>query len=191
MVAAAVARLGGIDILINNAGIGSLSRLGDLDPEQWRMVMAVNLDAVFLAMRAAMPFLLERRGCVVNTASISGIAADYGFAAYNASKAAVIAVSRAAALDYGPQGVRVNAVSPGFIETPLVGMLPPDVVAEYHEAAPLRRGGQAGEIAEAIAFLASDKASFITGHNLVVDGGLTAHTGMPNLPESFARYANA
>ena len=182
MVHAGVERLGGLDILVNNAGIGALARAADLAPAIWRRVMAIDLDAVFLAARAALPHLIESRGCIVNTASISGIAADYGFTAYNAAKAGVIGLTRNLAIDYAPQGVRVNAVSPGFTATPLVGSTPPAVVDMFLARIPMRRAGTAEDMAKAIAFLASDDAGYITGHNLVVDGGITAHTGQPDLP---------
>lgn len=183
MVAAAVDALGGLDILVNNAGIGSLGEAADLDPEEWRQVMAVDLDAVFLASRVALPHLLERSGCIVNTASISGMGADYAFTAYNTAKAAVINLTRVMAIDYAARGVRVNAVSPGYIDTPLVSAMPGEIVEAFVSGIPMARAGTAGEIAAVIAFLASDEASYLTGQNIAVDGGITAHTGQPNIPQ--------
>lgn len=183
MVAAAVDALGGLDILVNNAGIGSLAQAADLDPEEWRQVMAVDLDSVFLASRVALPHLLARRGCIVNTASISGMGADYAFTAYNTAKAAVINLTRVMAIDYAARGVRVNAVSPGYIDTPLVSAMPGEIVEAFVSRIPMARAGTAEEIAAVIAFLASDEASYLTGQNIAVDGGITAHTGQPNIPQ--------
>ena len=185
VVATAVGRLGGLDIMVNNAGIGSLARTVDLDPAEWRKVMAIDLDAVFYAFRKALPHLIERRGSIVNTASISGLAADYGFTAYNVAKAGLIAFTRVMAIDYAAQGVRVNSISPGFTATPLVAMMPESVTADFLNRVPMRRAGTAEEMAAAVCFLASDAASYITGHNLIVDGGLTAHTGQPNVLATF------
>ncbi len=181
MVASCVERLGALDVLVNNAGVGSLARAVDLDPDEWRRVMAIDLDSIFWAARVAMPHLIASRGCMVNTASISGIAADYGFTVYNTAKAGVINLTRALALDYASQGVRVNAVSPGLIETPL-SVMRPALAEEWESRIPMRRKGKAEEIAAVIAFLASEAASYITGQNIVVDGGITAHTGQPDVP---------
>ena len=183
MVAAVVERFGRLDILVNNAGVGSYKRTTELGPEEWRRVMAIDLDAVFFACRQALPHLIETRGCVVNTASISGMGADYGFTAYNTAKAAVIALTRVMAIDYAAQGVRVNSVSPGLTLTPLLAMSPQAYLDAYAEKVPMRRGGQPDEIAAVIAFLASDDASYITGQNIAVDGGMTAWTGSPDVSE--------
>ncbi|CAN7533309.1 SDR family NAD(P)-dependent oxidoreductase [Phenylobacterium sp. LjRoot219] len=181
VVHAAIAALGGLDILINNAGIGSLARATELDPAEWRKVMAIDLDAVFLASRAALPTLIERRGAIVCTASISGMAGDYRFTAYNAAKAGLIGLVRNLAVDYAADGVRVNAVSPGYTRTPLTAPSRPEVKAAFIDAVPMRRAAEPEEIAEVIAFLASDRASYLTGQNIAVDGGMTAHTGQPDV----------
>jgi meso-butanediol dehydrogenase/(S,S)-butanediol dehydrogenase/diacetyl reductase len=187
MVASALDRLGGLDILVNNAGVGSLARATDLDPEEWRKVMAIDLDAVFLASRAALPALIERRGNIVCTASISGMAGDYRFTAYNAAKAGLIGLVRNLAVDYAAEGVRVNAVSPGYTLTPLSATKRPEVMEAFLAAVPMRRAAQPAEIAEVIAFLASDRASYLTGQNIAVDGGVTAHTGQPDVAGLYAR----
>ena len=181
MVDACVAKFGRLDILVNNAGIGSLGKAGDLDPAQWRKVIAIDLDAVFLACRKALPHLVEAKGSIVTTASISGMGADYGFTAYNSAKAGVIALTRNIAIDYAAQGVRANSVSPGPIDTPLMSGMPPELLGEFAKATPMRRVGKAEEIAKVIAFVASDDASYLTGQNIAVDGGLTAHTGQPDI----------
>lgn len=180
MMKTAVERLGGLDILVNNAGIGALGKAAELDPAIWRKVMAIDLDAIFLTCRAALPTLVERRGNIVCTASISGMAADYGLLAYNAAKAGLIGLVHNIAIDYAAEGVRVNAVSPGYTRTRL-NPTRPEVQAAYIEGIPMKRAGEPEEIAEAILFLASDRASYITGHNLVVDGGRRAHTGQPDV----------
>jgi meso-butanediol dehydrogenase/(S,S)-butanediol dehydrogenase/diacetyl reductase len=180
---ATVARFGRLDVLCNNAGIGAYGRAPDLDPKVWHDVIAVDLHSVFYGCRAAIPHLRRGGGgAVVNTASISGLAGDYGLGAYNAAKGAVVNYTRTLAIDHAREGIRVNAVCPGPIETPLTGPLlaHEGLVAEYGRLVPLGRVGRAEEVAAAIAFLASDDAAYVTGAMLVVDGGVTAATGQPN-----------
>lgn len=181
LIATAADKLGGIDILVNNAGIGSFGSIADIGLDHWREVMTIDLDAVMWACRHALPHLVQARGCIVNVASVSGSGGDYGFAAYNAAKAAVINLSRAMALDHAPH-VRVNSVSPGLTRTPLATGLTGNakVMEAWRDALPLGRPAEPSEIAAAIAFLASDDASYVNGHDLVVDGGGAAHTGLPN-----------
>jgi meso-butanediol dehydrogenase/(S,S)-butanediol dehydrogenase/diacetyl reductase len=181
MVEAAVDRFRGLDVLVNNAGIGSLGRTADLDPDDWRRVMAIDLDAVYWASRRALPHLVASKGSIVSTASISGMAADYAFTAYNVAKAGVIAFTRCMAIDYAAQGVRVNCVSPGFVATPLTGVSPQATQAEFIRRVPMQRAARPEELAQAIVFLASPRASYVTGHNFVVDGGVMAHTGQPDV----------
>jgi meso-butanediol dehydrogenase/(S,S)-butanediol dehydrogenase/diacetyl reductase len=176
-----VSTFGRIDVLVNNAGIGRRGRVQDLEDQDWRLVMETTLDSVFLASRAALPYLAITGGTIVNVASISGLAGDGGNAAYNAAKGAVVNLTRAMAVDHGPDGIRVNAVCPGLTVTPLTAKMRASelVMAQYADRIPLGRAGEAGEIASAIAFLASDEASYISGMCLAVDGGLTAWTGQP------------
>jgi len=180
MVAAAVAALGGLDVLVSNAGVGAVGRAGELDPAVWRRIMAIDLDAAFLAARAALPALIARRGAMVFTASVSGMAADYGLTPYNVAKAGLIGLVRNLAVDYAAEGVRVNAISPGYTSTPPTEAMPAGVQAAYVGRVPMGRAGRPEEIAEVIAFLASERASYLTGQNIAVDGGLMAHTGWPD-----------
>lgn len=184
MVADAVARHGRLDVLVNNAGIGIFGRTPDVDPAEWDRVVAINLHAVFYACRAAIPHLIaDGGGAIVNTASISGLAGDYGFSAYNAAKAAVINYTRTLAIDHARDNVRVNALCPGLIATPLTAAAKelPGLEAHWHDQIPMSRAGTPEEMAEVIAFLASDAASYMTGSIVVADGGQTAWTGQPNL----------
>ncbi|MFN3817686.1 SDR family NAD(P)-dependent oxidoreductase [Blastomonas sp.] len=187
MIAETVRTFGRIDILVNNAGMGSYGRVTDIDLAHWRDVMAIDVEAVMWASRTAMPHLEVSKGCIVNVASIAGLGGDYGFAAYNTAKAAVINLTRAMALDHAPS-VRVNVVSPGLTCTPLAAGLyeNPDIMAAWRDGLPMGRPAEASEVAATIAFLASSDASYINGHNLVIDGGGTAHTGMPNFTRVLA-----
>lgn len=176
-------RFGRIDVLLNNAGIGAFGKTPDLDPDTWLRTFDVDVHSVFYACRAAIPRLRAAGGgAIVNTASISGLAGDHGLSAYNAAKGAVVNYTRAMALEHARENIRVNAVCPGPVDTPLAKALldHPRVAAEYAKRIPMGRPGRAEEVAAAAAFLASDDASYVTGAMLVVDGGLTAATGQPD-----------
>jgi meso-butanediol dehydrogenase/(S,S)-butanediol dehydrogenase/diacetyl reductase len=184
----AVAHLDGhgrlLDVLVNNAGIGSLAPAAGLAVEEWRRVLDVNVSSVFYACRRAIPIMQSLSGgTIVNVASISGLRGDFGFGAYNASKAAVVNYTRTLALDHGRDGIRVNAVCPGLVDTPLTAGLHSveGLLDRWTAAIPLGRAGQPDEIAATIAFLASDDASYLTGAAVVVDGGITAGTGQPDV----------
>lgn len=176
---------GGIDVLFNNAGIGNFGLTPDLSVDQWHRCIAVNLDAVFYACRAVIPHLQARGGgAIVNTASASGMAADYGFTAYNAAKAGVVNYTRCLAIDHARDNIRANAICPGPVDTPLLtsGV---DAIsglrAQWEGVVPAGRFARPEEIAAVALFLASDDASGVSGASIPVDGGLTAHTGQPDL----------
>lgn len=187
MVAQSVEFLGGLDILINNAGYGIYGRTHLIDPADWYKIIEVNLNALFQTCRHAVPHLMKQGGSIINTASVSGTRADYGFNAYAAAKGGVLNYTRSLALDYATDGIRVNAISPGLIETPLTTPLRghPGALAEYLHNIPMARAGQPAEIAKVMLFLASDLASYVTGQEIAVDGGVTAWNGQPRFPNHF------
>jgi NAD(P)-dependent dehydrogenase (short-subunit alcohol dehydrogenase family) len=174
-VATAVDAFGGLDILVNNAGAG---RRGDSDAvtdDDWRFVLGLNLDGCFFMARAAIRAMLGGRGgAIVNTASMFGLVGFPGHAAYSAAKGGIVNLTRTLALEYAARGIRVNAVCPGVIRTALVKDNSADRMAMLESLHPMRRLGEAEEVARAICFLASDEASFVTGAMLAVDGGYTA-----------------
>jgi meso-butanediol dehydrogenase/(S,S)-butanediol dehydrogenase/diacetyl reductase len=177
---------GRLDILFNNAGMAEPAPLDEISLESWNRVIAVTLTGTFLGMKYGLPVMRRQGGgVIVNTASISGTGGDYGLSSYNAAKAGVINLTRAAALENARHNIRVNCVCPGAINTRAAEILDPgraDEVRRVQAAAhPLGRIGEASEIASTVRFLASDEASFITGAAIVVDGGLTAHTGLPSM----------
>jgi NAD(P)-dependent dehydrogenase (short-subunit alcohol dehydrogenase family) len=168
------AELGGLDVLVNNAGGGSLAGLDRYAPEQFERLVRVNLTGTWNAIRAAVPLLrAEGGGAIVNNASATAFRPTPGEAPYAAAKAGVVSLTRSAAIEYGP-AIRVNSVSPGIVRTPLSEGLfrLPGGLAPALEATPLRRAGTPEEIADVILFLASDLARYVTGQDLVVDGGL-------------------
>ena len=190
LIAKAVATFGRLDILFNNAGVGGRSSIEDLPVERWKEIVAIDLDSVFYGCKAAIPIMKANGGgVIVNTASISGMAADYGLAAYNAAKAGVINFTRAAAIDHVRDGIRINAVCPGPVDTPIIARIKeyPGVPEAWNECVPAGRFARAEEIAAVVAFLASDDASYIVGAAIPVDGGMTAHTGQPNVGRLLAK----
>ena len=183
LVDAAVQRFGKLDVLVNNAGVAAFGGFLDVNLDEYRKVMATNVDGVIYCTRAAMPHLLHSRGNVVNVSSVSGIGGDWGLSFYNASKGAVTNLTRALAMEFGGRGVRVNAVNPSFTMTEMTTDLAanPDMMAKFMDRSPLGRGAEPADIADVIAFLASDDARFVTGVNLPVDGGVSASNGQPRM----------
>jgi meso-butanediol dehydrogenase/(S,S)-butanediol dehydrogenase/diacetyl reductase len=189
MVDGAVAAFGRVDILFNNAGVGSFAATPQLSVEEWRRVIDIDLTGVFYGCRAAIPVMkAQGGGAIINTASASGLAGDYSFAAYNAAKGGVVNYTRAAGIDHARDGVRINAVCPGPVDTPIIAGIDawPGVREAWNQRVPMGRFARPEEIAGVVAFLASDDASYMTGAVIAIDGGLTAHTGQPNLPRMLA-----
>jgi NAD(P)-dependent dehydrogenase (short-subunit alcohol dehydrogenase family) len=176
----AVDLLGGLDVLVNNAGIEVSSPLLQQSTESFDKIYAVNVRGPFVAMKAAIGHLIESKGNIVNIASIAGIGGSPLLGSYCATKAALIQMTRVAAVEMRPTGVRVNAVCPGFADTAMVERLVPDFEAAtqvpFGDLVAMKQGrlGTPEEIAEVAAFLASDRASWVTGSHYVLDGGLTA-----------------
>jgi NAD(P)-dependent dehydrogenase (short-subunit alcohol dehydrogenase family) len=191
LVRGCVAEFGGVDVLFNNAGTLRPGTAVDLAVEDWDLVMAVNVRSVFLGAKYAVPHMIERGGgSIINTASISGLHGDGGAVVYAASKAAVINLTRALSTDHAPDGVRVNAICPGTIETPPVQRMMEDPANRELNirAHALRRLGRPEEIAAAAVWLASDESSFVTGESIVVDGGLRAQSPLGRLADPRPRH---
>ncbi|MBV0913760.1 SDR family NAD(P)-dependent oxidoreductase [Anianabacter salinae] len=186
MVREALSRFGRIDALVNNAGVADFGPLEDTDFSRWRRVMETNLDGVFLCSQAAIPALKETRGAIVNIASISGLRASTLRIAYGTSKAGVIHLTQQLAAELGEYGIRANTVCPGPVRTKLaMAVHSPAIIAAYHDAIPLNRYGSEEEIGNAIVFLCSDKASYVTGQTLSVDGGFeSTGIGLPALRQT-------
>ena len=173
LMASTIEAFGTLDILVNNAGITRDATLKKMDPDDFRAVIKVNLEGVFHCTQAAYPHLSAgEHGRVLNAASVVGLYGNFGQTNYVASKSGVIGMTRTWAREFGRDGITVNAVAPGFIETPMVDTVPDKVLNNLKEKTPLGRLGTAEDIANAYTFLASDDAAFITGAVLSVDGGL-------------------
>jgi 3-oxoacyl-[acyl-carrier protein] reductase len=182
----ALTHWGRLDALVNNAGIQRHGPLETLPFENWKAVLDVNLNGAFSCLQIAGPHMLEQgSGAIVNVASVAAMRGAAGRAAYAASKAAIVSLTRTAAVEWASRGVRVNAVAPGYVETDLIatfvaaGRLDLSPVVER---TPARRLATPAEIAKAIRFLASDDASYVNGHVLSVDGGFLADYGVPFSP---------
>lgn len=185
IVAEVIARTGRIDVLINNAGMMQEAAIEELSVEDWQRNLNVNLTGPFLMIRAALPYLRKTRGSIVNTGSIEGLAANPGHAAYCATKAGLHGLTRSVAVDHGHEGIRCNAVAPGWIDTDLnldfIDSTPDSEtfrrnIGRIH---PVDRTGSPEEVAALVAFLAADEAGFITGQVYTVDGGRMAKLSLP------------
>ncbi len=172
-----------IDALVNNAGVADFGPIAETDFARWRRVMQTNLDGVFLMSQAMLPLLKKSSGAIVNIASISGLRASTLRVAYGTSKAAVIHLTKQQAAELGEFGVRANCVCPGPVKTKLaMAVHTQDIIDAYHDAIPLNRYGSEKEIAEVIAFLCSEKASYVTGQIIASDGGFeSTGVGLPAL----------
>lgn len=164
-----------LDFAFNNAGSGKPSRLIEMSEEDWEAEIAVNLKSIWLCMKYEIPAMLKSgAGTIVNVSSQGALVGVANYSAYGAAKGGVLSLSRAAAAEYADQKIRVNTISPGAVKTELWAEAPPDMLEQVASGIPLQRIGEPNDIAEAAVWLCSDAASFITGHNLVIDGGYTA-----------------
>jgi meso-butanediol dehydrogenase/(S,S)-butanediol dehydrogenase/diacetyl reductase len=183
LVEAAADRFGGLDVMVNNAGIGPSGNALDTPLDVWHETIEINLSGVFYGCRAALPRLIKRGGCIVNTASVSGLGGDWEMTAYNTAKGGVVNLTRSLALDFGEKGVRINAVCPSLTRSGMTEDMLKDkaLVARFMERIPMHRHAEPADIAGVVAFLASDDARFVNGVNLPVDGGVTASNGQPRM----------
>ncbi|WP_354679077.1 SDR family NAD(P)-dependent oxidoreductase [Cupriavidus plantarum] len=181
LVRAAVDKFGRLDVMVNNAGVASEGRATEDSLEAWHKVISIDLEGVFHGARAALPHLIKTKGSIVNTASVSGLGADWNMAFYNTAKGGVVNLTRSLALDFGREGVRINSVCPSLTRTDMtVDMFKDEqLVEKFRERIALGRTAEPEDIADVIAFLASEDARFVTGVNLPVDGGLSASNGQP------------
>ncbi|WP_308667038.1 3-oxoacyl-[acyl-carrier-protein] reductase [Allisonella histaminiformans] len=164
---------GRLDVLVNNAGINRDTLLVRMKEDQWDAVLSTDLKSVFFTTKAAASLMMRQRsGSIINIASVVGITGNAGQANYAAAKAGVIGFTKSAAKELAARGIRVNAIAPGFIETDMTDAIPEKIREGMLETIPLRRGGKAEDVANAVAFLASDDAGYITGQVLKVDGGM-------------------
>lgn len=172
----AVRVFGRLDVAVNNAGIGGAKALTPkLSPEDWQRVIGVNLSGVFYSMRAEIPAMLDSGGgAIVNMSSIFGTVGATTNIGYVTAKHGVVGMTKCAALEYAQRGIRVNSVAPGFVETPLMPAMTPKIAMWIARRTPMGRASRASEVAELVAFLASDRAASITGSHHMVDGGYTA-----------------
>lgn len=175
MIGKTVEELGGLDGVFNNAGIGGVCPADDYPDDDFLRVIDVNLTGVFRVARAALkPMYQQGSGCIVNCASILGVFGQSQTAAYSAAKGGVVNLTRTLALEAAAKGVRVNAIGPGYVDTPILASLDQETLQALISMHPIGRLGRPEEIANAFVFLVSDEASFITGSHLLVDGGFTA-----------------
>ncbi len=166
---------GRLDYACNNAGTFVMGRLFELSEEEWERTINANLKGIWLSLKYQIPIMLQQKGgVIVNMASMSAIIGNPGVSIYSASKGGVVALTQSAAIEYAASGIRINAISPGVISTPIVDDIPTPLLEDIQSKHPIGRLGKPEEIADAVVWLCSDKASFVTGHNMVIDGGYTA-----------------
>jgi len=166
--------MGGLDILVNNAGLTRDNLLLRMSPDDWDLVMKVNLKGAYNCIRAAVrPMMSQRSGRIISIASVVGILGNAGQANYAASKAGLIALTKSVAKEFASRGITANAVAPGFIETPMTDKLSEKVREDFMSMVLLKRFGTTADVANLVAFLASDEADYITGQTISVDGGMT------------------
>ena len=177
-----VTKFGKLDVLVNNAAFAIFGPFAQTTTQDWRKLMATDLDGVFFCCREALPHLLKTKGSIINLSSASGLGGDWGVSAYNAAKGAVTNFTRSLALEYGSRGVRVNAVAPSLTTTDATVEFEKNeaMMAAFRDRLPIGRAATPDEIAGVIAFLASEDAIFVNGVILPVDGGLHASNGQPN-----------
>jgi len=179
MISATATAFGRIDVLVNNAGISRSRPFAELAMAEWREVMVADVESVVLVTQAALPYLLERGGSVVNVASVAGLDGDPGMTMYNTAKGALVNLTRSLAVEFAARGVRVNAVAPSLTSTDATADIPAADVAEFLRRIPMGRAAEPAEIADVIAFLAGPDSRFVTGVVLPIDGGLRAGSGQP------------
>ncbi|MCJ1962692.1 SDR family NAD(P)-dependent oxidoreductase [Novosphingobium mangrovi (ex Hu et al. 2023)] len=184
LVARTVAKFGGLDVLYANAGVATSGPFGEASDEDIDRVIDINVKGSLRCARAAYPELKKSKGAIVFTSSASGIGGDYNMVIYTASKGAVTQMTRSMALEWGQDGIRVNAVCPSMTRTKMAGdlMENPAIQEAFYQRAAIKRFGEPEDVADVVAFLASDDARFVTGVNLPVDGGVSASNGQPNFP---------
>jgi meso-butanediol dehydrogenase/(S,S)-butanediol dehydrogenase/diacetyl reductase len=178
----AITMFGKLDVFVNNAAMAIFGPFAQTTTQDWRKLMATDLDSVYFGARESLPHLLKTKGSIINVSSVSGLGGDWGLSAYNAAKGAITNFTRSLALEYGSRGVRINAVAPSFTSTDATADLEKSeaMMAAFRDRLPIGRAATPDEVAGVIAFLASEDAIFINGVNLPIDGGLHASNGQPN-----------
>ena len=175
MVNKTVKTYGRLDCAFNNAGVVAVGALIELSEQEWDYTVNTNLKGVWLSLKYEIPQMLKQgSGAIVNMSSLSGMVGKAGSSIYSASKGGAIALTKAAAIEYAGSNIRINAISPAVVKTGMLSQIPPEQLAQIEAEHPIGRAGQPEEVAEAVLWLCSDRASFVTGHNLVIDGGYTA-----------------
>jgi meso-butanediol dehydrogenase/(S,S)-butanediol dehydrogenase/diacetyl reductase len=177
-----ISKFGRLDVLVNNAAFATFGPFAQTTTQEWRKLMATDLDGVYFACREALPHLLKTKGSIINLSSASGLGGDWGMSSYNAAKDAITNFTRALALEYGSRGVRINAVAPSLTSSEATAFLEKNeaALAAFLDRLPIGRAAKPEEVAGVIAFLASEDAVFVNGVILSVDGGLHASNGQPN-----------